>query len=415
MNAKSQRILLDIAVFILVSATFVMAQEVPETSPIESLRDLYDNNKDFRTTMDHAFAHMKDPDPNTAGLGPNPTATNPWKNKNFDDLLKFFDEWYHLHPTPSGAQDEFNYIEKFFWFYYKNEYGQQIVGKDPGLSWTREFVKARRKILESPESTATIQQWFDDPAIHIDQYIVPPDGFKSFNEFFIRDLKPGTRTIASPLDDSVLCSPTDCVLNMINPLTPETRVPIKLNQSLNVTELLAGSKYAKYFENGTAISCILLPTTYHHYHAVVSGKVVESREDLAGAQWGIKDFGTFYNAGNIGYGANYRVFEQFRRGYLVIKTDDYGYVAMIPVGLDTIGSIVFEDKFLNVTLQNPVPVYKGEKLGHFEYGGSLVIILIEQGISSLSIPQGQQIGIFDSKKMPESSLRYNRDETLRKQ
>ena len=164
---------------------------------------------------------------------------------------------------------------------------------------------------------------------------------------------------------------------------------------------MAESKYAKYFENGTAISCILLPTTYHHYHAVVSGKVVESREDVAGAYWGIKDFGIFYNAGNFGYGADYSVFEQFRRGYLVIKTDDYGYVAMIPVGLDTIGSVVFEDKFLNVTLQNPVPVYKGEKIGHFEYGGSLVIILIEQGISSLSIPQGQQIGIFSSKKTSE--------------
>jgi phosphatidylserine decarboxylase len=400
MNIKSQRILLGVAVFIFVS-TFVMAQEVRETSPIESLRDLYDNNKEFRTTMDNAFDYMKDPDPDTADLWPNPTTKNPWKGKKFDDLLKFFDEWYHLQPTPSGAQDEFNYIEKFSWFYYKNKYGQKIVGNDPGLSWTREFVKARRKILESPESTATIQQWVDDPAIHIEQYIVPSDGFKSFNEFFIRDLKSGTRTIASPLDDSVLCSPTDCVLNMINPLTPETRISIKLNQSLNVTELLAGSKYAKYFENGTAISCILLPTTYHHYHAVVSGEVVESREDVAGAYWGIKDFGIFYNAGNFGYGADYSVFEQFRRGYLVIKTDDYGYVAMIPVGLDTIGSVVFEDKFLNVTLQNPVPVYKGEKIGHFEYGGSLVIILIEQGISSLSIPQGQQIGIFSSKKTSE--------------
>jgi phosphatidylserine decarboxylase len=343
---------------------------------------------------------MKDPDPNTTDLWPNPTAVNPWKGKKFDDLLKFFDEWYHLQPTPSGAQDEFNYIEKFAWFYYKNEFGQQIVSKDPGLNWTREFVEARRKFLESPESTATIQQWIDDPTIHMEEYIIPPDGFKSFNEFFIRDLKPGTRTIANPLDDSVLVSPTDCVLNMIEPLTPGAKIPTKLNQKMNVTELLAGSEYAKYFENGTAISCILMPTTYHHYHAVASGSVVEARENITGSYWGINDFGVFYNAGNIGYGSNYSVFEQFSRGYVVIKTDEYGYVAMIPVGLDTIGSVVFEDKFLNATTQNPVPVYKGEKVGHFEYGGSLVIVLVEQGISSVSIPEGQQIGIFNSKKTP---------------
>jgi phosphatidylserine decarboxylase len=376
------------------ASTPVMAQDVQETSPIVALRDLYDNNTEFRTTMDKAFANMKDPDPNTADLWPNPTAVNPWKGKKFDDLLKFFDEWYRLLPTPSGAQDEFNYIEKIAWFYYKNEFSQKIVGEDPGLNWTRQFVEARRKILESPESTATIQQWIDDPAIHMEQYIVPPDGFKSFNKFFVRDLKPGTRTVASPLDDSVLVSPTDCVLNMINPLTPEAEIPTKLNQKLNVKELLDGSEYAKYFENGTAISCILMPTTYHHFHAVASGTVVESREDVTGSYWGIKDFGAFYNSRNFGYGADYSVFEQFRRGYIVIKTEEYGYVAMIPVGLDTIGSVVFEDKFLNVTSQNPVPVYKGERLGHFEYGGSMVITLIEQGISSITIPQGQQIGIF---------------------
>jgi len=371
-----------------------MVQDVLETSPIVALKDLYDNDTEFHTTMDKAFANMQDPDPNTADLWPNPTAVNPWKGKTFDDLHQFFSEWYQLKPTPSGAQDEFNYIEKFAWFYYKNEFGQKIVGEDPGLNWTKQFVEARRKFLESPESNATTSQWMDDPSIHMEQYIVPPDGFKSFNQFFIRDLLPGTRTVASPLDDSVLVSPTDCVLNMIEPLTPDVKIPTKLSQKLNVTQLLNGSEYAKYFMNGTAISCILMPTTYHHYHSVVSGKVVESQEDVCGAYWGIKDFATFYNARNFGYGANYSIFEQFRRGYLVIKTDEYGYVAMIPVGLDTIGSVVFEDKFSNVTDQNPVPVYKGEKLGHFEYGGSLVITLIEQGISSITTPQGQQIGIF---------------------
>jgi phosphatidylserine decarboxylase len=86
----------------------------------------------------------------------------------------------------------------------------------------------------------------------------------------------------------------------------------------------------------------------------------------------------------------------------VIETSDYGYVAMIPVGLDTIGSVVFEDKFKQVTPEHPVPIYKGEKLGHFAYGGSLVITLIEQGISSIKVPQGQQIGVFRHKKTPAS-------------
>ena len=394
---------MNVAVCVLVSTSCaVVAKDIPEAKPIQALRNLYENNQEFRTTMDRAFAHMKDPDPNTRGLWPNPTAVNPWKGKKFDDLLKFFDDWYHLQPEPSGPQDEFNYIEKFAWFYYKNEFGQQIVGKDPGLSWSKDFVAARGKFLDTEGSTATIPKWIADPAIQIGQYIVPPDGFRTFNEFFVRDLRPGTRMVASPTDDSVMVAPTDCVLTMINPLTPELGIPTKLNQKLNVKELLKGSEYATYLETGTAVSCILLPDTYHHYHAVVSGKVVESREDVAGAYWGIKDFGTFFNAGNFGYGESYSVFEHFRRGYFVIETSEYGYVAMIPVGLDTIGSVVFEDKVKEVTPAHPVPVYKGEKLGHFAYGGSLVITLIEQGISSVTIPQGQQIGVFKQKKTPAS-------------
>ena len=86
----------------------------------------------------------------------------------------------------------------------------------------------------------------------------------------------------------------------------------------------------------------------------------------------------------------------------MIKTDGYGYVAMVPVGLDTIGTVRFEDKWKNATPSNPVHVRKGERLGHFAYGGSLVITLIEQGVHGITIPQGQQIGVFRQKK-PSSS------------
>lgn len=401
MISVSRRLLMQVAACVLFSASCaVAAKDVHGAPPIQALRNLYDNSPDFRATMDRAFANMKDPDPNTRDLWPNPSAVNPWKGKKFDDLLKFLHDWYHLLPEPGGQRDEFNYIEKFAWFYYRNEFGQRIVGGDPGLSWTRDFVAARGKFLDTQESTAAIPKWTADPAIRIGQYIVPPDGFKTFNEFFVRDLKPGARTVASPSDDSVMVAPTDCVLTMINPLTPELAVPTKLNQKLNVRELLKGSEYAKFFETGSAVSCILLPATYHHYHAVVSGKVVESREDVAGTYWGIKDFGAFFNAGNLGYGESYSAFEHFRRGYFVIETSEYGYVAMIPVGLDTIGSVVFEDKFKRVSPEHPVPVFKGEKLGHFAYGGSLVITLIEQGIPAVTIPQGQQIGVFKHKKAP---------------
>jgi len=341
--------------------------------------------------MDAAFAGLQDqPD----------GSPNPWKGKNFGDLCNFFNEWFALLPVNrSPTDDEFVYITRFSWFYYKNMAGQTIVGTEPGLGWTREFAAARGRFMDSRESTQSISQWLADPGIQIEQYIVPENGFQSFNQFFTRELKPGTRAIAGPTDDSVLVAPTDCVLNMIEPLTPETRIKMKLQEALNVKELLNGSAYARFFENGTAMSCILLPATYHHYHAVASGEVVESKEDISGSYWGNPDFPAFLNNGNIGYGSSYSIFERFRRGYFVIRTREFGHVAMVPVGLDTIGSVVFEEKFRNLTPEKRVPVNKGEKLGHFAYGGSLVILLFEKDVvSGIKVLQGQQIGIMERKK-----------------
>lgn len=45
-----------------------------------------------------------------------------------------------------------------------------------------------------------------------------------------------------------------------------------------------------------------------------------------------------------------------RRGHDSLIAKHSYYVAMIPVGLDTIGSVVYEDKRKQVTPESPVPV-----------------------------------------------------------
>ena len=99
------------------------------------------------------------------------------------------------------------------------------------------------------------------------------------------------------------------------------------------------------------------------------------------------------NNGNVGYNKDYSVFENFKHGYFIIKTETYGYVAMIPIGLQTVGSVVFEDDYKNVNDSNPIAIYKGEKLGHFAYGGSTVLLIFQKNkLSSMSVQQGQRIG-----------------------
>lgn len=223
---------------------------------------------------------------------------------------------------------------------------------------------------------------------------MPLDGFKSFNEFFTRKLKPGARKIEAFDDDAVLVSPADGVVNMINnDLKLETQIPTKANMTLNLNALLANSKYAKEFIGGTALAVFLKPDNYHHYHAPVSGTVVEAREDVGDRLFGMPDIPDMINNGNIAYNKDYSVFENFRHGYLVIDTEHYGYVGMIPVGLQTIGSVVFNEKFKNVNDIQPEKIYKGENIGYFAYGGSTVLLIFQKGVfSAMSVKQGQRIG-----------------------
>lgn len=84
------------------------------------------------------------------------------------------------------------------------------------------------------------------------------------------------------------------------------------------------SKSAIRFVEGTAVSCILMPNTYHWYHAPVSGKIIESTDDVTDEYFGIKDFPDLLRKGDVGYGYDYSVFEHFRRGDLIIEGEKIG-------------------------------------------------------------------------------------------
>jgi hypothetical protein len=115
MISIARRMLICVAACILISASHAAAAtNVPEAPPIQALRVLYENNGEFHATMDQAFATIKD-------------GNNPWHKKKFDDLCRFFNDWYYLVPVNnSPTLDEFVYITKLAWFYYQNEFGQQI-------------------------------------------------------------------------------------------------------------------------------------------------------------------------------------------------------------------------------------------------------------------------------------------------
>ena len=64
------------------------------------------------------------------------------------------------------------------------------------------------------------------------------------------------------------------------------------------------------------------------------------------------------------------------RGCVILATEDYGMVALLPIGMGVVGSVNFE---ANITPGTQVK--KGDMLGHFAFGGSDFIMIFQDGVS----------------------------------
>lgn len=386
------------------------SNEGSQYSPaVQALKNLYDTNQDFAATVDNMLQSAAVPPDGWAADPKDPRKLFNWRKKNIDDLLDFFQGWSTFVPDNENGM---KYYELLYGLCYQNENALKFVETDPGLSWTRQFVLERGKYMDTEKSIKdnieTMDKWYNALGKRWNDFKPPHPvtegykGYKTFNEFFTRELANDTvRPIASPKDDSILAAPADGLINVVNAnLDTDSLIHTKYEEYLNIEQLLHGSRYAKYFLGGTACSTVLLPPDYHHYHSPVAGHVVESKEvDVQGIYFGMDgNFFTYSNNGNIGgYKSKYGIFGLYHRGYYIYKTKHHGYVGMVSVGLDDISSVVFVDKFKNVKPSNPEKVKKGELVGHFAYGGSTVILLFQPGVfMGIKTKQGAQIGAINA-------------------
>jgi len=382
--------------------------------------------------------------------------SNPWKGPGgatalVRRMVANFTEWCTFLPEISGNQSNgLQYIQYFSWFYYRNPAGQDFVqGREPGhpkkslltgLKFTRDFSNQRAAFLNSKASAAKVATWVKEPRIEINDYL-PPDRdnayrYESWNDFFVREIRidPESRTIPSrpatmPLDDYperdyIVVSPTDCIMNPLvqvlreegvsvrryveNPFQQDMVLDVK-NIPIGLMELLgrAPGELKEKFVGGTGLSCVLMPNTYHHFHAPVNGRIVHAEIVDAGT-FGYEDFPNLVPPdGNVGRpGTDFSQFQAFQRGVVIIEvkyrdTDGgelTGYVASIPVGLYTIGSVVLDEGIVaGKTVQRGYT-----RLGRFQYGGSLDILLFSKGLADGAVQTrlGSQITVFNVGRKP---------------
>lgn len=372
---------------------------------------------------------------------------NPWSSASngqrlMQAMMSEFTDWCTWLPQISGDEDDgLDYIMKFLWLYYRNPAGVAFVqGRNPmnenepmpeGFTLFNDFSRERGVFIDSPASTTFVKQWLEDPRIEIQDYRKQAvEDYHSWNDFFAREITidEETQTIPSrpttmPERDYIISAPTDCIVNPLvqvlvkegvphrqfvnSPLYFDMMLDIK-NIPISLSDLLHGvpDRYRDTFVGGTGLSCILMPNTYHHYHAPVTGTVVHAAVLDQFGTWGYNDVPNWVPpGGNVGgAGADFSQFSNFQRGVVIIEVtyanvpgetpaELTGYVASIPVGLNTIGSVTLDEE-----IKPGAKVKRGyTRIGNFYYGGSLNILLFSKGMVSPAVQTrlGNQIGVID--------------------
>lgn len=200
----------------------------------------------------------------------------------------------------------------------------------------------------------------------------PVEAYGSLEDLFVRRLKEGLRPIDA--DPEHVVSPVDARVGAQGIVEQGTLLQIKGRQ-YDLARLLQDPERAKSFEGGAYVTFYLAPRDYHNIHAPAAGHVVAARL-VPGMLMPVFEESL------------QKVDELFARNERIItylRSPDAGEMAVVKVGATLVGRIATTyDASLRgnvrgagmrqVRYDKPMWFDKGEALGSFELGSTVVLI-----------------------------------------
>ncbi|SFG20743.1 phosphatidylserine decarboxylase [Oribacterium sp. WCC10] len=225
------------------------------------------------------------------------------------------------------------------------------------------------ELMSSGLSAHIVPSFIKNNGINPDDYEVPEGGYKSFNDFFTRKIKPGRRII----EDGLLTSPCDAYLT-VSDIDENSIFHIK-HTSYSLNQLLKDKDLAGQFMGGSALIFRLTPSHYHRYSFCVSGDVRLSRR-IDGILHSVKPV----------CHEKYPVFIQNSREFVVLNNKDLGDIVQMEIGALLVG------KISNSDYRTGDMVQKGSEKGYFEYGGSSIVVLTKRRLPEIKDEISVELG-----------------------
>lgn len=195
------------------------------------------------------------------------------------------------------------------------------------------------------------------------EFAEPVSSFRSFNDFFIRKLKPEARPIDQNKNTAVI--PADGRYRCFQNVNLSDGFVIK-GEKFDMANLLEDEFLAEHYQHGSMVMARLCPSDYHRFHFPC---------DCVPGQTRFIN-GWLYSVNPIAIRRDIHIFTRNKRTLCILETETFGKVLYMEIGATNVGSI-------HQTYIPNKPHPKGAEKGFFSFGASALILLFEPGAITL--------------------------------
>lgn len=199
--------------------------------------------------------------------------------------------------------------------------------------------------------------------VPLEDYEEPQNGYKSFDDFFIRHLKANSRKM--PQNPHAAIIPADGRYRFFPNIDAADTFFVK-GQRLNLAALLQSQELADTYAQGTLVFGRLCPTDYHRFHFPLAG--------FAGPPHLIN--GPLYSVNPLALRKNIAILTENKRVITHLDTPTFGKVLLLEIGATAVGTI-------HQTFSPQSHIERGQEKGYFSFGGSAILLLFQKDTLTL--------------------------------
>ena len=211
--------------------------------------------------------------------------------------------------------------------------------------------------------------------------------FTSMHDCFIRELRPGARTVE--MDPDILSSPCDAIVGACGQVE-DGKVYQAKGFPYRIEDLMVDQESIAACRNGTYVTLRLTAGMYHRFHAPADLRV-EQVDYISGDTW---------NVNPIALKRVERLFCKNERASIRTRLAGGHVLTLVPVAAVLVASIRlhFIDVLLHIRYKGPnripcnnAPYARGQEMGWFEHGSTIIVFAPPGFTLAPGITTGKQI------------------------